>query len=397
MSATTVLAHLLLAALALPAVLACAYLLILTLLSARLPLLARSARLLRFDVIVPAHNEAAVIERCLASLQQLDWPALRFRLLVVADNCDDATATIAHAAGAQVLVRNDAALRGKGYALRFAFDYSRDSCQADAVVVVDADSEVSKNLLEAFAARIEVGADAIQAHYGVLNPAESWRTSLIAIAHGAFHSVRSRARERLRLSCGLRGNGWCVTHRVLSEVPYRAFSVTEDLEYGIALGLAGYRVQYAGEAFANAVMESSEKIARHQRQRWEDGRFDLMRAQTVPLLMAAVRRGSRVCLDLALDLLVLPLSYIALNVSALTVAAVCTSLWQSTLRGWLWLTAFCVISLSLYVLRGWQLSGRGAAGLLDLLRVPFFMLWKVGLLLRRRDRREWVPTQRKSP
>ena len=389
------LAHLILAALALPATAACTYLFVLTLLSARLPLPARSSRTLRFDVVVPAHNEAAVIERCLASLRKLDWPPVRLRLLVVADNCDDATAKLARAAGAQVLERNDPTLRGKGYALRHAFDHSREIGWADAVVVVDADSEVSSNLLEAFAARIEAGAGAVQAYYGVLNPAESWRTGMMAIAHGAFHGVRSRARERLRLSCGLRGNGWCVTQRVLHDVPYRAFSVTEDLEYGIALGLAGRRVHYAEEARANAVMESGEKVARGQRQRWEDGRFDLLRLQTMPLLLAAARRRSVVCLDLALDLLVPPLSTIALNVAALIAVAVAASLWQASLRGWLWPGAISAACLVLYVLRGWQLSGRSAAGLLDLLRAPFFILWKMRLR-GRHDRREWVPTLRST-
>ena len=94
------------------------------------------------------------------------------------------------------------------------------------------------------AARIAGGAVAVQAHYGVLNPQASWRTQLITIAKGAFHIVRSRARERLGLSCGIRGNGWCVTHELLQRVPYRCFSLTEDLEYGIQLGLAGLRVGY---------------------------------------------------------------------------------------------------------------------------------------------------------
>jgi len=391
------LAHVLLAALAVPAAAACAYLGVLTLLSGGLPLPPRSSRRLRFDVIVPAHNEAAMIGRSLASLRRLDWPADRFRLVVVADNCTDTTAVLARGAGARVLERNDATLRGKGYALRFAFDDSRDRRWADAVVVVDADAEVSPNLIEAFAARIERGADAVQAHYGVLNPAESWRTRLIAIAHGTFHTVRSRARERLRLSCGLRGNGWCVTHRVLARAPYRAFSLTEDLEYGIALGLAGHRVEYAGEAHADAEMASGEMIAQRQRQRWEYGRFDLVRAQTWPLLRAALRQRSPVCLDLALDLLVLPLSYVALNVAALLALAALAGLWQPSLRVWLWPGALCAAALGFHVLRGWQLSGRGAAGLVDLLGAPFYILWKMLRVLRSHDRREWAPTRRQGP
>ena len=75
-------------------------------------------------------------------------------------------------------------------------------------------------------------------------------------------------------------------------------------------------------------MESGEKTARRQRQRWEDGRFDLIRTQAVPLLRMALRRRSWVCLDLALDLLVPPLSYVALNVAALIGAAAIASLWQ---------------------------------------------------------------------
>lgn len=387
------LAHVLLAALAIPALASCAYLFVLTLLSARLPVPPRSSRQLRFDVVVPAHNEAAGIGRTLASLRRLEWPPERFRVVVVADNCDDTTAGIARAAGAHVLERNDAERRGKGYALRHAFDCSRDARWADAVVVVDADSEVSANLLEAFAARIEAGAGAVQAHYGVLNPEESWRTRLIAIAHGAFHGVRSRARARLRVSCGLRGNGWCVTHRVLRAVPYRAFTLTEDLEYGIALGRAGWWVRYAHEAAADAEMAGGEKIAQRQRQRWEDGRFDLIRSQAGPLLRAALARRSGVCLDLALDLLVLPLSYVALNVAALAAAAAAASLWHAGLQVWLWPAAISSAFLLAYVMRGWQLSGRGAAGLLDLLRAPRYVAWKMLRVLRRHDRGEWAPTR----
>lgn len=386
--------NILLTVVALPAVLASSYLFLLTLFSSRLPTPARSTRSLCFDVIVPAHNEAAVIERILGSLKKIDWPSQFFRVIVVADHCDDDTAMLARASGAHVLERHNSPLRGKGYVLQHAFNFSFESGFADAVVIVDADSEVSINLLEAFAIRIESGADAVQAYYGVLNPDESWRTRLIAIAHGAFHSVRSRARERLQLSCGLRGNGWCVTHKVLRKVPYKAFSMTEDLEYGIDLGLAGFRIHYAGEACANAEMASSEKVARQQRQRWESGRFLLIRSRTFPLLRMAARQGSLMHLDLALDLLALPLSYIALNVAIFLALSITASFWYVSLLTWLWIAASCAAFLLIYILRGWQLSGRGARGLLDLVSAPLFILWKILLIARRHDGRVWIPTRR---
>jgi 1,2-diacylglycerol 3-beta-glucosyltransferase len=383
-----------LAIIAIPAIFACGYLLLLTVLSGPLRSLSPSGQTLFFDIIVPAHNEATVIQRTVTSLQAIDWPKDRYRILVVADNCTDATAKIASAAGAHVIERFNDQQRGKGYALNHAFQQSHRDQLAIAVVVVDADTEISQNFLLAIAARIERGAEAVQVHYGVLNPMTSWRTRLITIAKGSFHILRSRARERLHVSCGIRGNGWCVTHKLLERVPFNAFSVTEDIEYGINLGLAGVRVQYADEAHADGEMVSSEQIASTQRQRWEGGRFQLIRSKTLSLLSAALKKGNMVCLDLGLDLLVLPLSYIAINVALLVTLSSVAAWWSRDLVSWLWLATVCVISLALYVLRGWQLSGVGIQGLLDLMRAPGFVLWKLLLMLRKREPAGWIRTDR---
>lgn len=383
--------------LAIPVVLESAYLLLMTILSGRPRRPQASSRSLKFDVIVPAHNEAAGIGRTVDSLRRLDWPQDRFRILTVADNCTDNTAEIARARGATVLERHDLNERGKGYALNFAFTRSARDGFADAVVVIDADAEVSPNMLEAFASRLEAGERAAQVHYGVLNPHASWRTRLITIAKGSFHIVRSRARERLGVSCGVRGNGWCVTHELLRAVPYRAFSLTEDLEYGITLGMAGVRVAYADEAHSNADMVAGEQVARKQRQRWESGRFQMVRAMTLPLLKASISRRSRVCLDLAVDLLVLPLSYVALNAVLLVALAAIAAAWFGESLVWLWIGVACTLALSAYVLRGWQLSGVGARGIVDLCRAPGFLVWKLLLLLRRTRSNDWVRTERERP
>ncbi len=390
----TTVAFIVLVIAAVPATMSCCYLLALTLLSGKLAAQRPASRTIRFDLIVPAHDEAPIIERTIASLQRIDWPNDRFRIVVIADNCTDATASVAALAGAEVLERNDPSRRGKGYALQHGFATSRERRWADAVVVVDADSDVSPNILAAFAARIQTGHYAVQAHYGVRNPMASWRTRLITIATAAFMQLRSRARERLHLSCGIRGNGWCATHRLLELVPYRAFSLAEDVEYGIAIGLAGHRVAYADEAHAYSDMVAGADVAGTQRQRWEHGRFQLVRAQTIPLLAHALRRRSGLCLDLAVDLLVLPLSYVALNVFGLAILAA-VGHWSRLSSAWfLWIAAGCFACLLLHVCRGWQLSGVGIRGVWDLARVPWFLIWKLCLNLRRRESRDWVRTQR---
>lgn len=391
----TILSNAFLVLLAVPAVASCAYLLLLTLLSGKTRAPSAPSRTLRFDVIVPAHNEEALIGRVVRNLRGIDWPSDCFRVVVMADNCTDSTASLARAAGADVLERRQTTSLGKGYALEHAFLDSRARGWADALVVVDADSVASTNLLTACAARLESGAHAVQVHYGVLGPRASWRTRLLCIAMAAFHRLRSRARERLELSCGLRGNGWCVTHDLLQRVPYRAFSLAEDIEYGIELGLGGCRVHYADEASVDGEMVADAASAAPQRRRWELGRQQLLRMKAAALLRAAVRQRSPVCLDLCVDLLVPPLSYVALNVAALLLFAEALSAWQGAALYWLGAGSACAGALLLYVLRGWQLSGMGALGLLDLARAPFFVAWKVALLCWSRGSPAWVRTARR--
>jgi 1,2-diacylglycerol 3-beta-glucosyltransferase len=382
--------------LAVPAAGSSLYLLALTLLSARPRLPLRSTRTMRFDVIIPAHNEEAGIAGAVGSVLAIDWPTDCFRVVVVADNCTDATAEVAARAGAHVLVRQNVALRGKGHALAFAFNDSRERGWADAVAIIDADSRVSANLIEAMAARMEHGESAVQVHYGVSNIHASWRTRLMAIAMSAFHSVRSRARERLGLSCGIRGNGWALTHALLRQVPYTSFSLAEDLEFGVELGMQGLRVAYADEAHCDGEMVSGEKDSRSQRRRWEQGRMLILRTRTLALLKKAILSRSLVCLDLAMDLLVLPLSYVALNAIVLAAAGWLVAPDDATSGPWFLLGVACCAALALYVLRGWQLSNTGMRGLLELLRAPFFLAWKLAVMLRGRRTTEWVRTNREG-
>jgi cellulose synthase/poly-beta-1,6-N-acetylglucosamine synthase-like glycosyltransferase len=344
--------------------------------------------------VVPAHDEGEGIGATVKNLRAVDYPADKFSITVVADNCSDETAARAEAAGARVLVRHDLEKRGKGYALEYAF--AKLATEVDALVVVDADTVVSPNLLRAFAARIQAGALAVQADYAVRNPNASWRTRLMAIAFGAFHVLRSVARERLRLSSGLRGNGMCFTSRVLSLVPHDAYSIVEDVEYGIRLGEAGHRVFYAGEAHVYGEMVSSSRASQSQRQRWERGRAALARTRGVPLFGRALVRRDPMLMDLAIDILLPPLStlaaWIAFGFAAALVSRYAFSI-DVSLRIWI----ANLVVLVLYVLRGWSLSGTGARGLLELLCAPLYVAWKLWLRLRKPDRpKDWVRTTREG-
>lgn len=386
--------NLLLLALSLPVLAAASYLFLATVLSARSPLPAAAVPQRRFRFIVPAHNESAGIASTVVSLLGVDYPAELFEVVVVADNCEDDTAEQARRAGAVVLERHDQEKRGKGYALLLAF--SNLPAEVDAVVVVDADTLVSPNILRAFAARRDLGAVAMQADYAVRNPNAAWRTRLIAIAFGAFHIVRSRARERLGLSCGLRGNGMCFSAAIFSEVPHEAFSIVEDVEYGLRLGEAGYRVHYADEAHVYGEMVSTAAAASSQRRRWEEGRKELVRRNGHRLLLAGLAKGDRVLFDLALDLLLPPLSRIAVAAFLGVLAASVFSFLTGQVAISLPIFSGCLLAVICYVLRGWSVSGTGLRGLIDLGLAPLYVVWKASLRFRKvsRPTSSWVRTKR---
>lgn len=336
-------------------------------------------------VVVPAHNEAADIGDCVASLLACE-DGDRVSVVVVADNCEDDTAARAEAAGARVLVRNDAQHRGKGHALDFAFRQLLDE-GVDALLVVDADTQVDPRFLVACRDAFEAGADALQCRYRVANPQASLRTRLMNIAFLAFNVVRPRGRAFWGLSVGIAGNGFGLHRDVLSRVPYEARSVVEDLEYHLRLVVAGFRVRFVDEVSVWSAMPSGGSAAGQQRSRWEGGRLRMMREWLAPLARRCVAGQWRL-LEPLLELSLLPLAY---HVMLLGLALLCPQPWVRAygLLG--------VVVVSLHVATALRIGG-SPRDLLALLVAPVYLLWKllhIGSMLRHaRPGAHWVRTNR---
>lgn len=355
-----------------------------------------SPKLPHFTFVIPAHNEARGIARTIDTLHAVDYPADKFSVVVIADNCSDETGDQAKRAGARVIERNDESKRGKGYALEYAFDLLVAEAASDALVVVDADTDASPNLLREMAKYLTRGELVMQAHYGVRNVDDSWRTRLMDVAFTLYHGVRSSARERLGLSAGLRGNGMAFSLEALRRVPHRSYSLVEDVEYGIQLGLQGIRVAYVENAVVRGEMVAGNQGSKSQRLRWEQGRRKLI-SQYVPMLLKrAYHERSGLLLDLALDVLIPPLStivaYTAVGSAAATLV-VLTGLGQPiVVLPW----TLSLAGLALYLGRGLQMSSQGPRALLTLLHGPQYAAWKIALRLASSKTRgnEWVRTAR---
>ena len=115
-------------------------------------------------IVIPAHNEGSVLTHSIQSIQ----PELTEgdSLIVVADNCDDDTASVARRNAAIVWERNDPASRGKGYALNFAIEQFRlQNTPPDIVIFIDADCRVAPGAIERLAGEALAVDGPVQAAY----------------------------------------------------------------------------------------------------------------------------------------------------------------------------------------------------------------------------------------
>jgi 1,2-diacylglycerol 3-beta-glucosyltransferase len=140
-------------------------------------------------------------------------------------------------------------------------------------------------------------------------------------------------------------------------------------------------------------MPATDRGSRSQRRRWEGGRRELVRREAPILLKAFLRRPSALIADLLADLVVPPLTTLALGVLVGTGCAAWAG-GEAALCVWSASAAF----LGIYVWRGWDLSGTGVRGLADLALAPAYVAWKLVLPLLRvaGSKGEWVRTPRSS-
>lgn len=341
-------------------------------------------------VVVPAHNEAACIERCVRALMECERKESDHVVYVVADNCTDSTAEIARNAGARVLVRNDTQRRGKGWALEHAFSVLQDQ-NFDAVLVVDADSVPQTNLITEISRLIRSGADAVQCRYCVRNAADSPRTRLMNVALLAFNVLRPRGRQRWGMSVGILGNGFALSRDTLRYVPYQARSVVEDLEYHLRIVRVGRRVQFADSTTIWGDMPLGGAGSTTQRARWEGGRFRMI-GKMAPVLFQEVAKGNTRLIEPLLELLLLPLAFHCLLLFATLIPPV--EAVRIYAAGGLALVASHILA-AVYV-------GNGEfKDLAAVFMVPYYLVWKLTLLGRlvktAKHNAEWIRTERGGP
>ena len=345
-------------------------------------------------ILVPAHDEESGIAATVTALHKELGPG--DRILVIADNCSDRTAELARGAGAEVIERQDPERRGKGYALTFG-GLELAKSPPDVVVIMDADCRVERGSLRQLAElALRTGRPA-QGVYLMHAPAGSGSASAVsAFAFMVRNLVRPMGLQKLGMPCQLTGTGMAFPWTLFRDAPPTESFLVEDLLLGHELALRGFAPVLCDELQVGSELPSGKAASLKQRRRWEHGELAILLGTAPRLLGRALRNGDPRLFALAVDASVPPLALVVLlEIAALVVSVALYLLGGSLIP--LFLTMCGSVLLTLGLASAWLSHGRKVLSLLDIAKIPGYILWKLPLYLsfvRRGPHGEWERTDR---
>ena len=241
----------------------------------------------KFMAIIPAHNEDAVVENLIMSLQKQDYPRDSYDIYVIADNCTDDTAKIAKKAGAIVYERFDSMHKTKGAALNwFLAQKIEEDAPYDAFCIFDADNIVDVNFLKNMNKKLCQGETVVQGYRDIKNPTDSWVTAGYAIFYWTMNRFYHLARYNIGLSPLINGTGFMVRFDQVKPEGWNTKTLTEDIEFSLKQIIRGRKLGWARDAIVYDEQPVGFKQSWSQRSRWTVGHIQCMGEYTKKLALA---------------------------------------------------------------------------------------------------------------
>jgi cellulose synthase/poly-beta-1,6-N-acetylglucosamine synthase-like glycosyltransferase len=348
----------------------------------------------RVAVLVPAHNEELGIGDTLNSIhRQLETGD---RLVVVADNCSDRTAEVARQHGAEVTVRTDTALRGKGFALDHGLSFLEQTGIRDTVIFIDADCKLDDGCIDRLEEMCAQTKRPTQAAY-LMVPSQPPQKmpSLITFAWKVKNFVRPLGWCRLNFPCQLTGTGMAFPWEVIRSTNLANAHLAEDRKLGLDLALAGYFPQFCPDAVVTSKIAAGGTPNSSQQARWEHGTIETAVHYLPRLFSRSFSNHSIPLLAMALDLSIPPLALFVLALSAYSALAL-VLLFVFGARVPAIISAILFAFFFLSIVLAWWRHGREILPLHWLVFAPVYAIRKVPLYARffLNRQREWVKGER---
>ena len=226
------------------------------------------------SLLIPARNEAAVLDRLVTSIFASDYPAAQFEVWLIDDGSEDETPQqleqlIAQFPDLKVLHRPTSS-GGKSGALNAVFPKTI----GEIIGIFDADAQLDPCTLRRAVApfhQAQVGAvqlrkKLLNAKISSLTQCQQWEQSFDASLQGQ------------RMMAGgwveLRGNGTFIRRQSLEQCGgWNEDTLTDDLDLGFRLYLQGFKVVYLSNTFVYEEGVTNWRQFWQQRCRWAEGGY----------------------------------------------------------------------------------------------------------------------------
>jgi glycosyltransferase involved in cell wall biosynthesis len=344
-------------------------------------------------ILIPAHNESLVIAQTLKSI--LPQLGSKDQVLVVADNCNDNTASIARHLGAIVAERFNKEHRGKGYALDYGLQQLKTN-PPEVVIIVDADCIISANAISLLAKTCVQYQRPVQALYDMESqPNPSIKARVAAFAWVVKNKVRPLGFKSIGLPCQLMGTGMAFLWQDILLVNLASGHIVEDMKLGVDLTRHNKPPLFLPEVLVTSVFPPTQAATNTQRARWEHGHLSVIINEAPKLIAEAIKSKNLSMLGLALDLIVPPLAVLAMLASVAFLAcalihqfyAIPLAFAQSTIL---------LLALASGVLLAWLFFGKDIISFKQLCYAPIYAFSKIPLYIKFFFNRqvEWVRSKR---
>lgn len=225
----------------------------------------KAKRFPKISIIVPAYNEVSTIRKSLESLLQLNYPKDQFEIIMIDDGSVDGTLQIAQEfSQVRSFTKENG---GKGSAINFGLK----KVQGEFVVVLDADSFVSKDILITMIGYFENDKImAVTPTLKVFNPKGFWqRTQHIEYLFSVFFRKIFSFLGSVYVTPG----PFSIYRKSFFD-EYGGFdenNLTEDMEIALRMQAAGYEIENSINAEVFTVAPNNFKGLLRQRARWYTG------------------------------------------------------------------------------------------------------------------------------
>ena len=223
------------------------------------------------SILIPAHNEAEVIEKTIENISKMDYP--KFEMIVIDDRSTDNTAAVLEEIctrypNLKYFSRTQEAFPGKSAVLNDALKIAK----GDAILVFDADARVKPDFLKELIPALEpdqVGA--VQARKVIINREQNFLTRC-QDNEMAVDTHFQVGRDSVKGAVELRGNGELLKRTALEDVGgWNIYTITDDLDLSTRMQIKGWDVRFCPEVCVYEEGVPSYIPLVKQRRRWIEG------------------------------------------------------------------------------------------------------------------------------